>query len=200
MRLLIPIILLIDGTLPIQSQITISPEVGISYLPFTVYGANSMASSNRLDYLVGLSGAFDIHKKWYAEMRMSYSQREDVRWMDLCTCPGYLYGELVHSDLNIDLGINYRLTRFIHFGVGFMAIRKINSHFGSKYVDQDYFWPINEFETGLFFISSVNTKYIKFKMEYGRKIPLNNFLIGSFNNGHRFNFVLGYPIYSQRKK
>ena len=102
------ILIFLIGLFPFicEAQVTISPEIGISYLPLKLYGATTENMSNRIDYLIGISGRFPIHKYWIIDTRISFINREDLRWTDLCTCPGYLYTDFRHYDINIDFSLN----------------------------------------------------------------------------------------------
>lgn len=105
-------------------QVKILPEIGFSYLPFTFTTANTYQVSHKVDYLVGISAFTPINDDFRLNARISFSDRHDIQWQDLCTCPGYHGEEFRHSDLNLDVSILYTKIEKLHFGLGPSAISK----------------------------------------------------------------------------
>ncbi len=104
--------------------IKILAEFGFSFLPFTISTANTSNPSHKLDYLVGISVQIPIHENLEFSSRISFADRENMQWRDLCLCPGYLGEEFRHADLNFDLSILYSKNKYFHFGLGPSAIIK----------------------------------------------------------------------------
>ena len=113
------------------SQVTISPEIGISYLPFTLYGANRKNESKSVNYLFGLSAKFPVLKKWFLNTSLNYVDRGEVRWVD----QGFVQNEFEsyyrQNDINIDLSIIYQKNEFFGIGLGPSFIKKYNSAIGA---------------------------------------------------------------------
>jgi len=195
MNKLILIILLLSGfTNASKGQITISPEIGISYLPFTLYGANTENSSNRIDYLLGISGSIPIYEKWHINTRISYVDREDIKWTDLCICPGYQYTQYSHSDLNIDFSANYQLYKWFYIGGGPSIIRKFNSSLLHKFLLEDYEYSLSSFEYGFNISLQISVmQKLGVKFEYARKIQ-NNEISYDISGNNRYNLLLSYSI------
>src|SRR3989337_1607114 len=99
-------------------QVKILPEIGCSYLPFSFTTANTSNLSHKLDYLVGISTLIPIDKNFRLSTRISFADRHDIQWKDLCTCPGYLGDEFRHSDLNFDVSFLYTKNEKLYFGLG----------------------------------------------------------------------------------
>ncbi len=109
------------------SQISILPEIGISYLPFTHYGANTETESNRIDGLFGLSAQLEIQEKYSINTRFSYVNRETIRWTDQTFDPRFLYAEVKHSDLNLDFTFMLNMD-IISIGLGPIYTRKFTEY------------------------------------------------------------------------
>lgn len=198
-RLILMILLLSSFMNASKGQITISPEIGISYLPFTLYGANTENSSNRIDYILGISGSVPVHEKWHINTRISYVDREDIKWTDLCTCPGYQYTQYSHSDLNIDFSANYQLYKWLYIGGGPSIIRKFNSSLLHKNImEGDVRKNQDEFEFAANVLLSIKFFRFTIKAEYARK--LQGYTVDwagpSFKplGKNRYNLLLSYSI------
>ncbi len=70
------------STFSLNGQITISPEIGLSYLPFKIYprvaGSFTGPHSKEINFLLGVSAQMPIHEKWNAKLRISYANRNNV--------------------------------------------------------------------------------------------------------------------------
>ncbi len=105
-------------------QVNILPEIGFSYVPFTFTTANTSTTSHKVDYLIGITVLIPLHENFGFSSRISFSDRHDIHWRDLCTCPGYQGEEFRHSDLNFDVFFLYTKYEKLNFGLGPSAIRK----------------------------------------------------------------------------
>ncbi|HRK80019.1 MAG TPA: hypothetical protein PLZ12_01160 [Saprospiraceae bacterium] len=188
-------------------QVTVSPEIGISYLPVTIYGANSIAQSNRIDYLFGISGNLMLSEKWNINTRVSYIRRETLKWTDHSFKQDYI-NELKYNDLNIDFSVNYKITKTFHIGAGPIIIRKINSslHTLGNIYGQSHTYSVNGFQYGVHSALSADFRFFILKLEYARKIfKANNVLFYNtlFYNTtekNRYNLTLAFPIKKQGKR
>lgn len=180
-------------------QITLSPEIGFSYLPFTLYGANTENISNRIDLSFGVSAQLPLAKKWYVNTRISYSNREDMKWTDLCLCPGYLYSEFVHSDLNFDFTM-MRVYKRLSIGLGPSFTRKfikynsieLNPNNSSFSTGSQNIFGINSRLSYLmydFIILSVSFNHIVSKIEFYYE-P---------NGRNRFDLTLAYRFKGRKR-
>ena len=119
------IIIYLFSTSSVHSQITISPEIGISYLPFDLAPAvgGRIIHSRKVNLLLGVSAQLPIHEKWNAKLRISYTDRNDVEWGENGAFgPGADY-EWKHKDINIDLNAHYKLSKNLSIGIGPSLIR-----------------------------------------------------------------------------
>ena len=98
----------------VKSQITISPEIGISYLPSTLFPVSPWGrdadnvKSKKPNLLLGISAQIPIHKKWNARLRISYTGRNDIEWVESSDFNSLFdtHYEWKHQDLNIDLNLS----------------------------------------------------------------------------------------------
>ncbi len=182
-----------------MAQISILPEIGISYLPFTLHGSNTVNESNRIDGLFGLSAQLPIHEKWYFNTRISYANRENMKWSDLCFCPGFLYHKYIHSDINFDftfmlnlgklsLGLDPSITR--KFGE-LISVYKLPENVRMLSGSGNIF-AINSRLS----ISTINNLYIN--ISYNR-ILTNLYGIYSPDGQNRLDLTLSYHLFGGDK-
>lgn len=195
--------IILAATARCLGQVTVSPEIGISYLPVTIYSAQGTKNmSNRLDYLIGISGSLPVHEKWNINTRVSYIQRKTLKWTDISFEQSYIH-ELKHNDLNIDFSANYKITKTLHIGAGPIIIRKINSslHTVGDIYGQSYTYSVNRFQYGLQSALSADFRFVVLKLEYARKI-LNaepKAYYGTTGRD-RYNLTLAFPIRKRGKR
>ncbi len=186
------------------SQVTISPELGISYLPFTLRGGNSQQKSNRIDFLIGVSGQLPIQEKWYINTRLSYVNREDIKLFDLTLNPDYLGHIYKHNDLNFDINNNYKFFENLHLGLGLSIIRKINSSIEVKYETMDdMVFNEDQFLYGTNINAIFNTNYISIIFSYTYLIQEEKSLYSATKIGKsRYDLILSVPVFEwgSRKK
>lgn len=187
----------------LSAQVTLSPEVGISYLPFKFVGANRQTYSEKGNLMFGLSAQLPLYKKWHISTRMSYANRENITWVDLCLCPGYKYNRYEQSDINLDLSAHFLLNDYLHIGIGPSIIRKIKTNIiflDTLISPEEVYLSENRFEYGVQAIVSYHTKFIALKLEYTRKLynyQLDRYILRGRN---RFNLVVSAPISLGRKR
>ena len=97
---------------PVKSQITISPEIGISYLPFKLYpqsgGSFRNINSKKPNLLLGVSAQMPIFKKW------------KPRYVAFVTKPDQLDINLAQKILKLSTQIDK--DPFVDFAYGLMVI------------------------------------------------------------------------------
>lgn len=187
----------------LSGQITISPEVGVSYLPFKFVGANTQTYSKKGNLMLGLAAQLPIHKRWYINTRVSFSDRENVMWVDLCLCPGYKYNRYEQSDINLDFSVHYLLTDYIHFGIGPAIIRKNKTSIiflDTTIAPEEVYYSENRFEYGAQAIVTFQNNFVALKLEYARKLynyELSQYVLRGLN---RYNVVLAIPIFLGKRR
>ncbi len=112
---------------------SIGPEIGISYLPYTLLTANRKVESKRVDLVFGINAELPIADKWKVNSRISYSKREAARWRDMLLIPTTNYREYRHQDLNIDFSLYYHFADIISIGLGPSVVKKMNSSVSTYY-------------------------------------------------------------------
>jgi len=178
-----------------SSQVTLSPEIGISYLPFTLYGANAMKQSNRMDYVFGISSQFPIHKKWFVNSRISYVDREDIKWHDLCSCGEFFYKELRHYDINLDFSLMKTIGSKIKLGIGPSLIVKVAEVEGGG-IQNPYIYGGNKKLYGVNSNIRFQIKKLHLNLMYVRILnDLSGYASPDGNN--RLDLTLGYSLFGR---
>lgn len=200
MKNIVPVLLCLFMCNILFSQVTVSPELGISYLPFELRGANTENESKRVDALLGVSAQLPIHINWYMNTRISYSNRENIKWSDLCTCPGYLYNEFRHYDLNFDLTVMTIVKPNIYIGVGPIYIKKFIElqNVNDQFEDQDITNFYSDDIIGVNFKISIHaTEKINFNLSYNRII--SNMANSFYPNGrNRVDITISYKLLARK--
>ena len=186
---------------PVKSQITISPEIGISYLPFKLYpqsgGSFRNINSKKPNLLLGVSAQMPIFKKWSTKLRISYTNRNNVEWVEFGDFgQGSADYEWKHQDLNIDLNVYYKLSKRLSIGVGPSSIRSFMD-FKKTPHDEDSIrhWKVNRFFFGLNSTISLEVKKININLMYLRTRRYNGTSPFRLPNGdNRIDFTIGYRI------
>ncbi len=197
--LLCILILSLFSTLSAHSQITISPEIGVSYLPFTFYPINEMVTtdvikSKKPTLLFGISAQMPIHKKWNANLRMSYADRNDIEWVKInLVSTDY---EWKHQDLNIDVNVHYQLNKKVSIGIGPSLIRSF-LEFSQQRNGEDIY-PLQKRSKhflGLNAGISMKMERININLMYLRTRRYNGKLTWRVPNGNsRIDLTVGYRI------
>jgi hypothetical protein len=196
----------LSAQLKLNGQITLSPEVGISYAPFTLFTASNdrRVTEKRLDYLIGLSGSVPVHERWSIICRVSYSDRENINWTENPICAVDI-NVLSHSDLNIDFSLRYHLLRKVSLWAGPSIVRKINSTLHT-YTEPNnpcgyysYTDRLDSFIYGFNLAASVNIQELIIKAEYAH-INWEPEIFADFSGTHRYNLVLSYPLFTGKKR
>ncbi|MEN0006255.1 MAG: hypothetical protein AAF798_19040 [Bacteroidota bacterium] len=187
-----------------EAQVTISPVVGLSYLPFEVR-AVSEHPSNRIDYVLGISGNVPIYKKWSISATVSYADREDMQWSDLCFCPGYLYSRFTHNDLNLDFGINYKIKPWLLLGVGpsitkKLNVRRIEKHDGTVQEDLDRSINVPFQYSYNIAIQFLPIKRLNIKLEYAKRITDDRIQLPHIIGSTRYSLLFSYSLVSIGKQ
>ena len=181
-------------------QISISPEVGLSYFPFG-YGFTEWRSSETIDFLIGVSGIVPIQEQWYVNARVSYVPRKNLAWDELGFTPWLMSYRYEHNDLNIDFSINRKLFNRLHIGMGPSIIRKMNTLYSMTYIYEDgseelaFSRRLDRFDYGFSATVGIELKGCVFKVEYYLQVKDNyrNYR-NNFVGSNRYNAVIAYPI------
>lgn len=176
-------------------QVKILPEIGFSYLPFTFTTANTYQVSHKVDYLVGISALMQLDKKFGLGTRISFSDRQDIKWKDVCTCPGYLGDEFRHADLNFDVSFLYSKDQKLYYGLGPSAIMKFGQleTWNDIYEDQNTLIYQNKFLYGLHGTVIFFLQRVGFKLTYLRIISNLNGDYG-MSGQNRFDMTVTYDL------
>lgn len=181
-------------------QITISPEIGLSYLPFERLGyLNKM--SNRKDLLLGLSGELALSNVFYFQMSLSYVFREDYKYYTQAEIRNYDYSKYEYDDLNIDLSLVYKYKN-IWINIGPSMIRKLNTRLYSDFKNGDRIYdnPSN-YQYGAHVGIGIELSKMKFNIDYMRKIYDVKYMYYDqfFRGVNRVNISFSYPLISGGK-
>ena len=184
----------------VNGQITVSPEIGLSYLPFKIFprlaGSFTGLTSKEVNILLGVSGQMPIHEKWNAKLRISYANRNDVEWSEFGDFgPGSDF-QWKHQDLNIDLNVRYNLHKNLSVGLGPSLIRSFMEFNRTNHEDDEKVQSKgNRFFFGLNTGISLEIKKININLMYLRTNRYNGkppHFTPYGNN--RFDLTVGYKI------
>lgn len=183
-------------------QITISPEVGVSYFPIE-YGYNGSTGkrhfSEKTAFLIGVSGKIPIQEDWNINARISYTSRENLAWREWYGfIPWIMDYTYEHDDLNLDFSISRKLFNSLFAGIGPSIIRKINTTYSMNRTYEDgsdelmFNKNVDRFNYGINAYLGVEFKGVLLKLEYYRQLKdeYQNIFVGK----NRYNAVIAYPI------
>lgn len=182
------------------SQVAISPEVGISYQPFTLYGGTVTNSSSGIDFLVGVNGEMYLSDNYLLNIRVSYTNREDFIWTDICLCPTLEYTSYEHSDLNIDIDLLYQLTRNIKLGIGPSVVRKLDTRLITKYSNLETIDEFNDFYLALNGMVSLNFDRVVLKLYYVRRFESDFTIYYPTLGNNRIDLSFSYVLFRNGKR
>lgn len=182
------------------AQVSISPEIGFSRAPFVVYGANTKNESKRLELLLGINGQFNLTEKLRFNARVSYVDREGLKWADLCICPDYLYTEYKQEELNLDFNIMYPVYKNIYLGIGPSLIQKLNAEFIDTDIDMVTVWDFSDLYYGINGLLEVKYRRFAIKLMYIRRFKPDDLVIKYTEGINRFDFTISYAVFGGRKK
>lgn len=177
----------------LSGQVLISPQVGMSYKPFT-YGTN--LRSSRIDFILGFEGVVLLSDDYFFSSSMSFVNREDVKWLRYGAAPEPDNNELIHQDLNFDFTIYKKMSDLFKAGVGLSFTKKINTktiRYNSLFTEV---FP----NTGLIFGPNANVRFTlmdaSLTLRYVRDVkyinPDDRFTLAEKN---RFDLILSVPIF-----
>lgn len=179
----------------IHGQVTIGLELGGSYAPFTLYAATVENTSSRIDYLFGINGQVHLNDRLLLNARVSYVDREDFRWQDLCLCPDYLYSEYFQNDINLDVSTMYKLNKMISVGFGMSALKKINTEYVNNRINTVAIRSYNNFYYGLNGVLGIEWNRLYAKLVYIRRFKPDDLVYFPTKGQNRLDVTLGYNLF-----
>ena len=190
------------STFSLNGQITISPEIGLSCLPFTFYpqtlGSFNIIHSKEVNLLLGVSAQMPVHEKWNTKLRISYTNRNNVEWVESgsSSLSDIFDSGWKHQDLNIDLNLGYNLYKNISIGVGPSLIRSFGEFTRANREDSEIFSSkANKFFFGLNAVVSLEIEKLTISLMYLRTRRYNGRTPVRLPNGdNRLDFTVGYRI------
>ncbi len=185
-----------------KSQITIHPEVGLSYFPFAYY-ENAKANFKRIDFLYGVSAYLPISDKLNAQTRISFTDREDIRfsWGDSRDYQ-YRYSDYIRSELNLDFRLNIYLTEFLNWGIGASLIRTFaeikDTHWNHDNTERYTYYGNNKFSSGVNIGLSAKLDRWRIHLYYLRTIRVKDILF--YHTGrNRLDLTVSYHLFGGDK-
>lgn len=183
-----------------DSQVQLSPEIGINYLPHTLYSFNDITSIKSIDYSFGISAKLPTSEKSNLVMRMSYCKRKSKKIESFISISDYVYHKYNHSDISIDFTGNYALHDRIDIGVGGSSIYKLNSYIKVVFrSDEDIVYDQTQFIFGGNIAATFKTRFFNIVLLYTRFFEEENIesLIMYRKEGkNRYILLLSIPILS----
>ena len=182
------------------SQASISPEIGVSILPFQV-GWDPVATK---DLLLGITIKVPVSDKWSIAARVSYTDREDVTWGRIrapTSVDGhYIYTKYEQEDMNVDLYGVYVYRNRLILGSGVSMIRKLKSRYSEMWERITYEEEARKYIYGLNAKVAVRIYRMNIGVDYMRILYLDRFWNGFRNDKHRFSATISFPIIIGKKK
>ncbi len=185
------------------AQITIHPEVGFSKNPIIPQASDFVyyiKIPRKIDFIFGLSTQMPIRENLFFKNRISYSNRSDIM----------LYGsafvttleDFKQNHLNIELSLNYTMSKYFEFGLGPSLIRQFTQNrfrgLRSGYPENtDYFWDHLYIDNN--FIFGLNTGFsfvlgkLRMHIYYVRLFRENKFPDFKLSN-NRFDLTVSYHL------
>ncbi len=188
-----------------DSQVVISPNVGVSYMPLST---DLDRKYKRADFLLGLTGRVQLTPATYFSCSFWYVNRKNVEGsVGLRSPGGQVNGVYKHRDINIDLIYQWQLLDFFILGIGGSLIYKLNTTYSEFTVyappEDSYFVSLNKSEWwkggNVNLIYQLNPVEIKFRYSYF--IDTRKYLsaLSIDINRNRFDLMVSYPLEFGRK-
>ena len=193
----------------IFGQISISPEVGISYSPFEVIVVSGIgdvpkAESNKPNLYIGLSAQIPIHEQWYVKTRLGYNNRAAVSWSH-CGFAHCKHFEYKHKNINIDALLYRKLFSNFDVAIGASIIKKFESRLIAE--NEGDRGEVNSYNEGFNYYgvtigASYSFKYFSVNIDYMRKINTDYQFVqfDTCRSRSRLNATISVPIRTQRKE
>lgn len=197
--LLLVVIMQFSGAVSILGQVSLSPEIGVSYLPYR-YGLFEVHKpSESVNVLIGISGTVPVKEQWYIYTRISYAPRKNFSWHEYAgIATKYWEFTYEHNDINIDFSVTRTLFDKFYFGLGPSVLRKINTTLTTShyviFTPEPYVRSSNEdaFYYGMSATAGMDVGWGVLKLEYFQRF--NSCCRPPFYTNKRINFVYSYPI------
>ena len=206
--LIIPLVFLQNF---IFSQITISPDIGLSHRPHAIVGNGDERNARSPNFLIGASGVIPIYKKFLARLNLHYANRENQTIFNPnTTLPdgGDFYSQ---QDLSFDLTGLFVLKQKLNIVVGGTLIRKINTFLETSdniRIPREHF-NLNQNIYGGHFLVKYSTKYIDLTFRITRLFDSEiigygvdeNLRVLFVKDGFmRYDLFIGVPFTSKKNK
>jgi len=183
-----------------ESQVVISPEIGVSYMPF----GTDLGGKKRVDFLFGLSGQIQLTPSSFISPSVSYVNRENVGFWTY----GFAFDAFTtykHSDINIDLIYQRKIYNNILIGIGGSLIYKLNTNISESSVTHEGIWFRTDYHDkadwwkgiNLTLLYQLNPVEIKLKYSYFFKTGDNLLGFGFLKEDiekNRFDLMVSYPL------
>ena len=191
------------------AQITISPEIGISYSPFEItqvtgIGEFNQTESNKSNLYIGLSIDLPVHENWYVGTRIGYNSMQSVVWSHW----GFIFNENLefkHFNVNMDFLLYRKLFSNFDIGIGASIVKKFNSRLIVE--NSRDLGMINNYNKdfsyyGVSLGASYSFKYFDINVDYMKTLNTDHVLIyaDTYRNKSRLNATISVPIRTQRKE
>lgn len=192
---LVAFLILTIGLSGLTAQVKVSPEIGVSYAPFMFYSANTKQVAEGVDYMLGINGSVQLTDRFLTNLRISYVDREDFKWQDLCLCPDYLYSTFTHSDLNMELSLLYSISEAFDAGAGYTLVRLIDAEFFVRDLEQDFLWEYDNWNGGLHAMVVYHYRRFYARLTYARRFKPYDLLYLFSEGQDRFDLTVGYELF-----
>lgn len=140
-----------------SAQVSLAPEWGVYYRPFTLGGVNSFRDVRESEMYVGLLGEVKLTQKIFMQTRVSYIFKNNYSvTTDLVALPEYRGSTLYHEEMNFDLWLLYNIFNNFKLGLGHGFAHKLGTHIVG---DQTHF-------TFTHYLKTPILNYLAFNLDY----------------------------------
>lgn len=154
-----------------SAQVSLAPELGVYYRPFTLGGINSYRDIREPEMYLGLLGEVKLTQKLFLQTRVSYIFKNNHSIsMDIVTPPEFNGSKLYQEEMNFDILILYKLFNKLKIGVGHGFGHKLGTYYISDFVSYK--------ETN--YLNSSYLNYLSINM---------NYMIGNFGIVARYHHI-----------
>lgn len=184
----------------LSSQVTLSPELGISYAPYRLINYNSEVHQHKLDFLVGISGSIPFTPKVFLQTRIQLILRQNAEYhgSDLGFNPKYKGYTFSKNELNISFTGYHKVSNQVSIGMGIGFIYDLKSEIIADYTD---FKEMENVQNKFLPFGNVSLQYhhdfILFRLTFKRlviKEHFNSAHILSKIGSNDLRFSIGYII------
>ena len=189
----------------IFSQVSIYPEIGLNYRPYTLTYEDKYNHRTPEPY-VNIVGEVKLNSKLVLNTKIGYVFRQKNSKVFLhCGIGACYYEKFINRDMPFSLSIMYPITRNIRMGLGGGVYYKLNAHYVAESYGRD-FSDILSYTENFLYNSQIllDYQYKDFKFIATYYYLFNDAENGSYsrliNGNNAVSFGVGYQLFKGKSK